>query len=225
MICQNKQCKKEHDGSYGCGKFCCLSCSKVRTPKYTDEWKNKIGQSVKDSLIFQKNNNDAVKRRSLKHIKFICKFCKEPFYRIPSNTHKYCSRLCYINGTKLYENKNNGGYRKGSGTGKHSWYQSPIAGRVYLDSSYELAYAKWLDKNKIDWRKNTKRFYYVDASNKKRYYIPDFYLIKSDEYMEVKGFVRDNDELKWKSFPFKLTILMKEQLQQMKVLMACSSRS
>jgi hypothetical protein len=217
MICQNEKCKKEHLGTYGAGKFCCLSCSKVRKPKYTEQWKKKLSESVKNSEIFKKNNCEAIKRKGLKRVIFVCKYCKKEFYRMPSNIHSYCSRQCYINGAKN-ENKTRGGYRKGSGRSKHTWYESTIAGRVYLDSSYELAYAKWLDKNEIDWRKNTKRFPYIDLNNKNRYYIPDFRLVEFDEYIEVKGYKRENDEIKWKNFPYKLTILMKEQLQEMKIL-------
>jgi hypothetical protein len=43
---------------------------------------------------------------------------------------------------------------------------------------------------------------------------PDFYLIESDTYVEVKGYKTEKDEAKWNQFPKhrKLKILMKEDL-------------
>ena len=48
----------------------------------------------------------------------------------------------------MKKNPNGGGLREGSGRGIKTWYQSPIAGRVYLRSTYELMYAQIL----IVWR-------------------------------------------------------------------------
>ena len=47
--------------------------------------------------------------------------------------------------------------------------------------------AKYLDENKIEWKRNTKRFYFT-WENKKTYYIPDFYLPKRKAYLETKGY-------------------------------------
>ena len=67
-----------------------------------------------------------------------------------------------------------GGYRENSGRWKQSWYESLFAGKVYLQSSWELKYAKYLDENKINWIRNTKRFKYLDDKNQERYYIQIF---------------------------------------------------
>jgi len=104
-----------------------------------------------------------------------------------------------------------GGYKEGSGRGKGKWYVSPIAGRVYLDSSYEVRYAEYLDKNNIKWIRNTKRFPYI-FENKERNYIPDFYLVEANEYIETKGYKTEQDKAKWSHFPHKLKVLFKEDL-------------
>jgi hypothetical protein len=44
MKCENKKCNKEHDGSYGSGRFCCRSCANTRIHSY--ETKKKIGVSL-----------------------------------------------------------------------------------------------------------------------------------------------------------------------------------
>lgn len=109
-----------------------------------------------------------------------------------------------------------GGLREGSGRGLKTWYESPIAGRVYLRSSYELAYVKYLDANQIKWKQNIKSFEYV-FNEKKRRYFPDFYLIDEGCFVEIKGFKTKQDEAKWSYFPYKLQILYGKDIKQMEV--------
>lgn len=111
------------------------------------------------------------------------------------------------------KNKISGGYRYGSGRGQKCWYESKIAGRVFLDSSYELRFAKFLDKFEIEWKRNTKKFPYVYLEKQKNY-IPDFYLVKSNEYVEIKGFKTKQDEAKWSQFKEKLVILFGNDLRK-----------
>jgi len=104
-----------------------------------------------------------------------------------------------------------GGYRKKSGRSNGQWYESPIAGEVWLDSSYELAYAKWLDENDVRWERNTKKFDYLHEGEAKKY-VPDFYLLNEEIYVEIKGFKTDKDEAKWEHFEHKLVVYYKEDL-------------
>lgn len=60
MLCLT--CDKEHDGSYGSGKYCCRSCSNTRVR--TDETKQKIADSVKQGLA-----DGTIKRSSTKGMK------------------------------------------------------------------------------------------------------------------------------------------------------------
>ena len=127
----------------------------------------------------------------------------------------FCSRKCYLHDTDFkYRKKTPGGYRQNSGIGKFSWYTSPIAGKVFLQSTYELRYAKYLDKTKTNWKKNKRSFHYV-YENKSSKYFPDFYLPDLDEYHEVKGFIRPNDRAKWSQFPKSLKIIFKKDLEKL----------
>ena len=114
----------------------------------------------------------------------------------------------------MKKNPNAGGLREGSGRGIKTWYESSIAGNVYLRSSYELEYAKWLDQNNINWIANKTAFQYEWEGKIKKYY-PDFYLIESKKYVEVKGFKTEKDEAKWKNFPFELSILYYNDLKNL----------
>lgn len=84
---------------------------------------------------------------------------------------------------------------------------------IILDSNWELEFAKWLDKNNIKWERPVNGFEY--KWNGKRIYYPDFYLPVFDLYVEVKGYIRDRDYLKWSSIP-NLIILKKNDIKLIK---------
>jgi hypothetical protein len=112
----------------------------------------------------------------------------------------------------MKKNPNSGGRRDGSGRGKKTWYESHIAGRVFLDSSYELAYAIWLDSKNVLWRRNWQKFAY-EYEGKQSFYIPDFYLIAENKYVEIKGYETEKDKAKWEFFPHNLEVLKEVDLK------------
>lgn len=118
-------------------------------------------------------------------------------------------------------NKRSGGYRVGSGRSRGCWYESKFAGKVYLDSSWELAYAKWLDLNQVKWQRCKNKFDY-EFDGKKSNYIPDFYLIDLNLFVEIKGYVTERDQAKWKSIREthnkELVVLTQSDLEVLSVL-------
>ncbi len=74
--------------------------------------------------------------------------------------------------------------------GKGGKYKS-----IWMRSSYELKFAKYLDKNHIKWLYESKTF---DLGNTT--YTPDFYLPEFNLYIEVKGFWRDDAKKKFEEF-------------------------
>ena len=81
----------------------------------------------------------------------------------------------------------------------------------------DTALSQILDANNINWKRNWVKFPYEDDEGNIRYYIPDFYLIDKDEYVETKGYETDKDKLKWKAFPHKLVILKWNDLKRLGV--------
>lgn len=80
---------------------------------------------------------------------------------------------------------------------------------IYLDSSWEVIVAKYLDSLNIIWEKPTIGFNYIYDNNPHIYY-PDFYLPQYDRYIEVKGHKRQRDLAKWESVPNLIIISKKE---------------
>jgi hypothetical protein len=98
------------------------------------------------------------------------------------------------------------------GRGKKGWHESPLVGRIRYDSSWELLYFQWLDSKKILYRRGQQGFPYTRVSGKHSKYYPDIYLPETDEWVEIKSWPDEDDQMKWKAFPYKLTVLKKEQL-------------
>lgn len=88
-----------------------------------------------------------------------------------------------------------------------------------LHGSWELAYAKFLDANNINWVRNTESFPY-EFRGKTRRYTPDFFLVDTGEYVEIKGFQTEKDEAKWRQFPKdkKLVILKQQDLKLLQII-------
>ena len=79
---------------------------------------------------------------------------------------------------------------------------------ILLDSKWELEFAEWCDKESILWEKNTVGFEY--EWNGKRIYYPDFYLKDLKRFVEVKGYERERDPIKWKSVPDLILVKIEE---------------
>jgi len=104
---------------------------------------------------------------------------------------------------------------------KKSNYTKLDGSIVSMDSTWEVMMATRLDELGVTWRrdKNMKLSYKTRGGRKKNY-IPDFYLIDYDIYIEVKGYWTDAARHKMKAVqkrhPVKILIL--ESLAEIEVL-------
>jgi len=97
--------------------------------------------------------------------------------------------------------------------GKGTYYQN-----IWMRSSYEIAFAKWLDNQSIEWLYEPKVFYLKNCT-----YRPDFYLPETNEYIEIKGYWRDDAKKKFEIFKkkykdIKIKILNHKLLKSMEVI-------
>ena len=72
------------------------------------------------------------------------------------------------------------------GYGIRGWYKG-----VYFRSTYEVRLAKALDALDIRWVYESKRFKYINSDGNDRTCLVDFFLPDTDEWLEVKGYVRE----------------------------------
>lgn len=111
-----------------------------------------------------------------------CVLCHTEFESIPQ--HDFCSTECS---------------NKGKRTRNGAWYFCVTENKqVYLQSSWEIEIAKWLDDQNIPWVR-PKPLKYLKEGVLKNYY-PDFYLIDLDIYLDPKNpFCMEKDADKMKS--------------------------
>lgn len=107
------------------------------------------------------------------------------------------------------------GWESTAGRCKKYNYKSPIAGEIKVDGSWELIFCKYADLNKLNWKRNTKRFKYVKPNGITASYLPDFYVEDWESYVEIKGYETDLDKAKWEQFPEKLIIYRKKEIGEL----------
>lgn len=183
-----ERCGKEHDGSYGSGRFCSKKCASFsgnihsRPQMKPTEYKcihcGKIWVTNKSGYTYHVNR------------------CKQNPYAIPTNNiteevkqkirdalkqnpHHHTQEIKQKL-SKLAKQRHLGGYVKGSGRGKKGWYNG-----FWCDSTYELAYLIYCLDHNIDIKRNHDRFQY-ELNGKMYKYIPDF--IVDNTYIEIKGY-------------------------------------
>jgi hypothetical protein len=97
--------------------------------------------------------------------------------------------------------------------GKHFRYKD-----INFKSSWEYKYAKYLTKNNIKWLYEPKTFDLGDTT-----YTPDFYLPKTKEHIEIKGYWRNDAKKKFKLFKklypkIKIILLTAKELKTRRIL-------
>jgi hypothetical protein len=94
-----------------------------------------------------------------------------------------------------------------------------------VQGTYELKYAQYLNENDIKWSrgKNINLRYKRNEDDILRNYYPDFYLIDSNEYIEIKGYYSDADQkkmslVKEQNAEKKIQILFDDDLEKLGIL-------
>lgn len=163
-----------------CNQSCGSALGNKKKGKRTEETKRKISKTI----IKQIDLGNISLRKPKQHCTQ-CKYCGKDIIYIGSKNYKrYCSNEC----KKQYLSEHTGGYRKGSGIGKHGWYKG-----IYCDSTWELAFLIYhLDHNLFIQRCKEYRKYFFE--NKEHKYIPDF--ITDEGIIEIKGYKTKESEAK-----------------------------
>jgi len=192
-------------------KFCNHSCSAAFNNSKRNLKKYNLTDKAKQQVINRVNKNLTNYYSSPNE----CQICSKTL-EYKNRYKKTCeSNFCL---TKSFSNnaiKNNIG---GNRNGKSSWYESIIAGKVYLESSYEITIAKILDDLKINWCR-PKPLNYIDSNNIKHKYYPDFLLIDYNIYLDPKNkYLIELDKEKImnviKQTGINLLVLSKDQLNE-----------
>lgn len=189
MKCE--RCGKEHDCSFGSGKFCSRACANSRGPR-TEEFKKKVSEKLIGNIPWNKGNNTK--------ISLICAYCGKSF--INYSYRKFCSKSCADLGQ---DRTGQGGYREGSGRSKSGYYKG-----VFCGSTYELVWVIY----RIDHNLLVKRFQGCIEGDGIKYY-PDF--IEGDHIYEMKGVWSESVDKKCElaqKHGYSIDVIYKQDLQK-----------
>ena len=173
-----------------------------------------------------------------------CKLCRKCYDKSRLVLPRYCidckkslqkhgkSKRCYSCSNKMRivslktRLKISISHKKLKLTGKrcHMFGKPPTHGKrmkykgIWMRSTWEVKYAKYLDRRGTKWLYESKTFDLGEVS-----YTPDFYLPEINTYIEIKGYWRDDAKLKFDLFKSKysginIQILNKLNLQSLKIL-------
>lgn len=187
-----------------CGKSFTTTKS-VKTRYCSQTCSNRNGNPGRRSELVRRNISEALKRRHLegKHVRpktkeeqdqpyyprtnltwRECSACQKLFFHIKGRKRKVCSRACR---SKVYSDNCKGRPDMCKNNNRHSgWYESPIAGRVWLESTWEVKVAKMLDEHQIEWNRPRRGWEWTDEGGKGHRYYPDFYLPEYNIYLDPK---------------------------------------
>lgn len=199
-----KHCPKCNSSHEKHGIFCSRKCANSRGPR-SEEFKTK----VKEKLLKPR-------------IESICPECGKCFtQKKASNSQIFCNRTCkakYTNRMSLADGVSKetkdkislsrknlfaNGLLSVSG-GRTDWIQYK---NIKVQGSYELRTCvildKWKDLGFIkSWEYTRDRITYTNSSGASATYLLDFKVQMNDNtfvYIETKGYIRENDELKWEA--------------------------
>ncbi len=139
--------------------------------------------------------------RSKEECEYRCKLFsgdKNPMYG-KKHTEESLEKMKIVASKNAKRGKDSNFYGKTPKHGRGSWYICKDGSKVWMRSTWETKFAAYLDINNIGWLYEIKKFpiTYLDKNGT---YTPDFYLIKENKYIEVKGWWRDDAKIKFDSF-------------------------
>lgn len=131
-------------------------------------------------------------------------------WKDPNNVKKQSDamKIAVLNNPESYSSQNV------SGRVKSYDCVDSFNNKVKLKGKWELKVATYLNDNNIKWtNKITPSPYFWN--NDWHLYFPDFFLIDSNVYLEVKGYQRDRDIEKWNYFKDNLIIIKKKEISNL----------
>jgi len=178
--CKNCSASFSHINNIFCSQSCSTLYNNNLRPAKLETEKTKVSETLldkfKNDLEFKEVHRKAAeKRKKLPHTKLYgyinCNCCTKGFWK-RSTDNVCCSPECA---------RKNSTYRKIIHEYKHK--NGDI---IFLESSWEVSIAKFLDENNIDWIR-PKHIKYIDGKGKNRKYFPDFYIPSLNYYLDPKN--------------------------------------
>ncbi len=200
-----KKCKYCNNYYEGYGKyFCSIKClSKGRKSKHSKKTKKKLSEIAKKKGYgkwnkgrkFSEEHKIKLRKQAIKRWKTEIKSIKAQKADIRNlmKARMIWKGSCHTKETKRKISEANKGenhyrYGKPAAHGKGEWYNKN-GEKIWMRSSYEIAFARWLDGKNLTWDYEPKRFYLKD-----RTYMPDFWIKEWNSWIEIKGWFHERHQ-------------------------------
>jgi len=200
MQCEN--CNNEHDGSYASGRFCSIKCSRgFSTKSKRQEINKKVSEKRIGSVQSEQTKKDISAKLTGRKVTWNT---DTPQGRInKSASMKQFHQNMSVESKKMRsESLSKAAHKRGFGgnTSKvRMEFLKNDGTKIYLQSSYEIQYARFLEHQQIKWIRPDP-LKWIDADGKSHRYYPDFYLIDSNLYVDTKNdYLIKKDEVKIES--------------------------
>lgn len=189
--------------------FCSVTCGHRYSQRFMDT------EKLSSTMIEKVSRNEFVSwnrgKRTARRTKYTCTQCGKTFEQSLSESRTnricVCSTECRKRLLPMVQSENlkrqyENGRKVFGGTTKWIPYKG-----IKVQGTYELRTCKildrWVESGRIhSWKYSPTRIRYVGVDGKSHNYIIDFRVNRVDGtfyYLETKGRVKENDELKWKA--------------------------
>lgn len=203
--CKNKNSLSNHE------RLCKLNPNRQESPfvKYNKEkekpWNKGLTKEIDERV---KRNGESISN-SYKNGSTIA-WCQGLTKEIDERLLKMSEKIS----DTVLENVKNDNWHNSFGKSKIVEYKG-----IKFHGNWEVEFAKFLDNQNIEWKRNTQKFEYL-FENKIHYYTPDFYLPKFDLFVEIKGYPTQRDFCKWNDFPAdkRLNIYFGDELYDLNII-------
>lgn len=193
------------------GFYCSTKCGITFSNKNRVRSKE-VNEKISKSLTGRKHSHGNG-QKFCKIQAVYCQLCQSPFIlKTWSNFRKTCSEKCRIELT-FSNRKYVNGKRK-----TIQYFCESENKNVFLESSWELEIAEFLDDNDIRWIR-PRSISWINKENQNKRYFPDFYLIDYDLYLDPKNeycMKLDKDKMEYVSSRINIVYghkdLIKEQI-------------
>lgn len=208
--CKNKNSLKQHEVR------CKSNPNKI---KIVSNWIH-YNKEIKNGIRERKNANQFTKAKNLGLPKIIVsketrtKISNANKNKIWTNEQKLNLSLAMIEATIKYPESYSA--NNVCGRTKLIEVEDSFGNIVKVNGGWEKLVADYLNVNNIKWTNKIeeKIYYYWNGLN--RIYYPDFYLPDYNKYIEVKGYQRERDLIKWEVIKNRLIIIKQKEINEIK---------
>lgn len=187
-------------------KFCSIICRDKNRKETCGTWKQcqKCDQKFKQRKSTQRFCSKKCFSNS-QYIEIKCIFCEKQFIALSTKNRKFCSKSCFQTNRRGKPHMSEVGKEKNSksrqidwsrgvysnaSVGKTKWHDhtKPCGEKIRLQGTWELKYAMWLDEHDIAYTAHKGSLWYEHPiSKKQKIYMPDFWLVDEQTYVDVKN--------------------------------------